>query len=254
MISSFFFRQSKLAANGFLQGLGQKTGMRSYPSRFSSPSSYIPNSNNMVYAGDKMVVKDRNDREVHVQISNEYPNVEEIQSLFVRGYMNAYRHIPLEQLHPTFRTPHDLQTFLSSVFVENFKTKTFGERFHIQAFYNQKCVGYISMEVLPTEKHAVYYPLLLVDPEFQRGGLGKTLIMDSTKHKYLAPLQIKNRYGVVRRNNLNAIEMYRRIGGRIVDFLPDGHNPEEYMGLLFQDQEFEEESVKANMAAPGIYI
>ncbi len=161
--------------------------------------------------GDQ-IFQDKNQNEIRISVvkSVEDIDLEKGQDILVRSFMNAYEDVPLSELNPEFKCTGDVRRFYENYFKEELEHFKEGHLFWVQAFLNNKIVGWATFELEPLEANAAYMNLLIVAPEYQRMGIGKYLTFSICSEDLFSNIQAINL--LIRKVNIEGYNFYYRLG------------------------------------------
>lgn len=149
-------------------------------------------------------------------------SVEEIdlaksQDILVRSFMDAYEDVPLTELSPEMKSTGDVRRFYENYFKKELEHFKEGHLFWVQAFLNDKIVGWATFELEPLEANAAYMNLLIVAPEYQRLGIGKHLTFSiCTEFPNIQAINL-----LIRKVNKEGYNFYYRLGFFEFDYQRD---------------------------------
>lgn len=154
--------------------------------------------------------KKNNEIQIEVVKSVKDIDLEKSQDVFIRSFMTAYEGIPLTELHPQFKSRHDVRSFYEAYFKDELNNFAKGRLFWVQAFLNNQLVGWATFELETHESDAAYLNLLVVSPEHQRKGIGKYLTFSICSETLFPNIQAIN--VLIRKVNLEGYNFYRKLG------------------------------------------
>jgi ribosomal protein S18 acetylase RimI-like enzyme len=152
------------------------------------------------------------DQEIRIAVATSVSDIdaEQGEKLLVRSFMQAYEDIPLIEIHPKFRSIGDVRRFYQEYFKEELEHFRQGKLYWIQAFADQKLIGFATFELEPNEPHAAYMNLLAVHPKWQKRQIGKALTFSICREELFPDIQAIN--VLVRKINQEGKRFYERIG------------------------------------------
>lgn len=156
--------------------------------------------------------KDKNLNEIRISVvkSVEDIDLERSQDILVRSFMDVYEDVPLVELSPEFKSTGDVRRFYEKYFVEEFEHFKEGHLIWVQAFFNNKIVGWATFELEPQEANAAYMNLLVVDPEHQGIGIGTHLTFSICSEELFPNIEAINL--LIRKVNVEGYNFYYKLG------------------------------------------
>ncbi len=154
----------------------------------------------------------KNHNQVHIAPvkSVQEIDLQAAEDILVRSFMDVYEDVPLIELNPEFKSTGDVRRFYQNFFAEELEHFKNGHLFWVQAFENEKLVGWATFALDPHEDAAVYMNLLIVSPEYQQMGIGKHLSFSILSEELLPNL--KAIHLLIRKVNIAGKQFYERIG------------------------------------------
>jgi len=161
--------------------------------------------------GDQ-IFEDKNHNEIRISVVKSVQNIDldDSQDILVRSFMDAYEDVPLTELSPQFKSTGDVRRFYENYFKEELEHFKAGHLFWVQAFLNDKLVGWATFELEPQEANAAYMNLLIVAPEYQRIGVGKLLTFSICSEELFPNVTAINL--LIRKVNVEGYNFYQRLG------------------------------------------
>lgn len=158
------------------------------------------------------VIKDKNHNEIRISLVKSISEIDQVVSrdILVRSFMDAYEDVPLSQLSPHFKSTGDVRRFYENYFKEELEHFKEGHLFWVQAFLNDKLVGWATFELEPQEENAAYMNLLIVAPEYQKMGVGRHLTFSICSEELFPNIQAINL--LIRKVNVEGYNFYYRLG------------------------------------------
>ena len=135
---------------------------------------------------------------------------EEGKQILVAGFMTAYEDIPLAELNPSFKSTGDVRRFYKDYFDSEFAEFEHGSLIWVQAFIGEKLVGWATFEL--EEQNQAYMNLLVVDPLYQKRGIGEQLVFSICSEELFPQIEAINI--LLRKINEGGRQFYHRIGFR----------------------------------------
>ena len=126
------------------------------------------------------------------------------KDVMVRSFVDVYKDMPLQDIHPDFTSLKDMQRFYEEYFQS--ELNHFDRYIWIQAFDKDKLVGFVTYEV--EEGNKAYMNTLVVAPEEQGKGIGKRLVFsirECTPH--ITEIRL-----LLRKLNVKGRRFYDRLG------------------------------------------
>ena len=161
--------------------------------------------------GDQ-IFEDKNQNEICIVVAKSVQDIdlEKSQDILVRSFMDAYEDVPLSELSPEFKSTGDVRRFYENYFKKELEHFKEGHLFWIQAFVNNKIVGWVTFELEPLEINAAYMNLLVVAPEYQKIGIGRHLTFSICSEELFPNVQVINL--LIRKINTEGYNFYYRLG------------------------------------------
>ncbi|MGE0670230.1 MAG: GNAT family N-acetyltransferase [Parachlamydiales bacterium] len=161
--------------------------------------------------GDQ-VFQEKNQNEIRIVVVNSVKDIdlEKSQDILVRSFMDAYEDVPLSELSHEFKSTGDVRRFYENYFKEELEHFKEGHLFWVQAFLNDKIVGWATFELEPLEANAAYMNLLVVAPEHQGKGIGRHLTFSICSEDLFPDTKAINL--LIRKINLEGYNFYYRLG------------------------------------------
>ena len=184
--------------------------------------------------GDQ-VFKDASQNEIRISVAQSTQDIDldRARDILVSSFMDGYEDVPLVELNPEFKSIGDVRRFYEDYFKEELSHFEEGHLFWIQAFLNNKLVGWATFELEPLEKDAAYMNLLIVDPEYQRMGFGKRLTFSICSEELFPNIKAINL--LIRKINLEGYNFYYKIGFFECDYHRDNFvDPSLLTGLRWE--------------------
>lgn len=147
---------------------------------------------------------------IHVVNSREDIDLVRSQEILVKAFMDAYEDVPLVDLSPDFKSIGDVRRFYENYFEFEFHHFNQGGIYWVQAFLNEKLVGWATFELEPHEENAAYMNLLIVDPECQKRGVGKHLVFSICSNELFPNISAINL--LIRKVNTQGYQFYYNLG------------------------------------------
>lgn len=168
-----------------------------------------------------VVFKDKNNNEIRIIVAKSLSDIDPDKSrdVLVRSFMDAYEDVPLIELNPDFKSTGDVRRFYENYFQEELEHFKQGHMFWVQAFLNDKLVGWSTFELEPLEPNAAYMDLLIVTPEYQGIGIGRYLTFSICSEDLFPNVQAINL--LVRKVNAEGFKFYHRLGFFEFDYQRD---------------------------------
>jgi len=143
--------------------------------------------------------------------------------LGLEAFEGAFRGASVSELETHFGSDRDIRGYYQKLIDEDdvvpFQK---GEMIWIRAFLNHKLVAWMTLRTEFRGPHIVYVSTLVVDPDYQKLGIGKRLIASIKAHWFPESEEFDL---VVRRINYDALSFYERLG-----FLPAPDIRSDYVG------------------------
>jgi ribosomal protein S18 acetylase RimI-like enzyme len=132
------------------------------------------------------------------------------EEILVKSFMHAYEDVPLTELNPTFKSTGDVRRFYQNYFQEEFGHFKEGHLIWTQAFIDDTLVGWATFELEPMEATGAYMNLLVVDPKYQKMGVGKELTFSICSENLFPNIDAINL--LIRKVNREGYNFYYKIG------------------------------------------
>jgi len=136
------------------------------------------------------------------------------KDILVKSFMNGYEDVPLAELNPNFKCIGDVRRFYENYFESELGHFKKGELIWVQAFAGDQLVGWATFHLEAKELDAAYMNLLIVDPDYQRRGIGEALVFSIRSDDLFPNLQAIN--VLIRKVNQKGRIFYHKIG--FIDF------------------------------------
>lgn len=158
------------------------------------------------------IFQDKNQNEIRISVAKSVEDIDlkESQDILVRSFMDAYEDVPISELSSDFKSTGDVRRFYENYFKEELEHFKQGHLFWIQAFLNNKVVGWATFELERLEENAAYMNLLIVAPEHQKLGIGKYLTFSICSEELFPNVQAINL--LIRKINIEGYNFYYRLG------------------------------------------
>ena len=168
--------------------------------------------------------------EVRLEVVNATADLSQERAVFVSAFGNAYKDVPLAVFNTAFTSVEDVNHWLGEVFDEEVALLREGKSFCVHALNGNDPVGVIFFERLPERPHGVYIRQTAVQPNFQRRGIGRKLVLSIREGLAVLP-DTESLYLIVRVVNPRAIDFYKSAGFVRSDFMYPGYDPLKYIGF-----------------------
>jgi ribosomal protein S18 acetylase RimI-like enzyme len=158
------------------------------------------------------IFQDKNQNEIRISVVKSVKDIdlEKSQDILVRSFMEAYEDVPLSELSSNFKSNGDVRRFYENYFQEELEHFKEGHLFWVQAFLNNKIVGWATFELEPLEADAAYMNLLIVAPEYQGLGIGRHLTFSIASEDLFPNIQAINL--LIRKVNIEGYNFYYKLG------------------------------------------
>lgn len=179
--------------------------------------------------------EDENHNKIRINVVKTVQDIdlERSKEILITSFMDAYEDVPLTVLNSQFRSIGDVRRFYADYFEEELEHFKEGHLFWVQAFMNEKLVAWATFELESEEMDAAYMNLLIVDPEYQRMGLGRYLTFSICSNELFPNLHAINL--LIRKVNTEAYKFYYKIGFFEFDYQRDNFvDPSLLTGLRWE--------------------
>jgi len=158
------------------------------------------------------IFKDRDQNEIRIAVVKSIQDIDldKSRDILVRSFMDAYEDIPLVELDSHFKSTGDVRRFYENYFKEELEHFKDGRLFWVQAFLNNNLVGWATFELEPQEPNAAYMNILVVAPEHQKKGIGRSLTFSICSEELFPHIQAINL--LIRKVNVEGYKFYYRLG------------------------------------------
>lgn len=191
-----------------------------------------------IYLFGDQLFEDKYHHEIRIAVVKSVQDINEgeSQDILVRSFMKTYEDVPLIDLNPRFKSTGDVRRFYENYFKEEFEHFKEGHLFWVQAFLNDKLVGWATFELEPLEANAAYMNLLIVAPEYQGMGIGKRLTFSICSEELFPNIQAINL--LIRKVNIEGYKFYYKLGFFDFDYHRDNFvDPSLLTGLRWEKSE-----------------
>ncbi len=160
----------------------------------------------------EQIYSDSAGNEIRIAVVDNWGDINQAQSqdILVKSFMTAYEDVPLLQLSEHFRSTGDVRRFYKNYFFEELEHYKNGHLFWVEAFFNDRLVGWATFELEPNEPNAAYMNLLAVDPEYQQKGLGRYLTFSICSEDLFPDINAINL--LIRKVNTEGYKFYYKLG------------------------------------------
>ncbi len=154
------------------------------------------------------------------------------QDLLVQGLLKSYSSLNETIQDLTQKLPENITGSFFDIEKEDLKAQKPGVYF-IRAMFKERVVGYASFEKTKA-KNEIYIRQLIVDPDFERKGIGKKICFDAIFE--LLP-NTEHIVVITRKANSTALGFYHKLGFQECNYMHEGFSPELFIGLEYFKKE-----------------
>lgn len=143
------------------------------------------------------------------RVDNIYTDLTEDLKLGLIAFKNAYKNASEEEIIENFGAPENIIPYYTKLFTED-DVKPFrkGEAVWIQAYFEKKLVGWMTLIPGFNEPNSVYLSTFVISPEYTQHGIARLMITSIREH--WIPM-VKNIYLITRGINRDAVNFFEQM-------------------------------------------